>query len=173
MISAWRLERTPPGRPVSVLYQSRKCRHFGLYVWLKTTVLAPSNRDTPLTNNSVLTRGVSFGEKDHRMHSWYLIPRIYVLSRGAFSESPLREGPLYVTILVALVKTASCRYAGSEKYLVLLCCLTRRRCRTICFGLLDNFKCISNDVPWLYLLLMDINLSSCYLMIAEFLCRLN
>ena len=38
-----------------------------------------------MPRNSVLIREVSFGEREHHMHSQYLLPRICVLSRGVSS----------------------------------------------------------------------------------------
>ncbi len=48
---------------------------------------------TPLRpKNSVLIREVPFGEREYYIHSWYLLPRICVLSREMFSlESVLYE----------------------------------------------------------------------------------
>ncbi len=55
---------------------------------------------TPLLpRNSALIREVSFGEREHHMHSQSLLPTICILSTGVSSlESarPLREGPLTV-----------------------------------------------------------------------------
>ncbi len=56
----------------------------------------PLIRTPLLTNNSVLTREVSFGEREHYIHSWYLLPRICVFSR----ECPLSDGPLYQRLSV-------------------------------------------------------------------------
>ncbi len=58
----------------------------------------PRIRTPLLPRKSVLIREVSFAEREHRMHSQYLLPRICVLSsmsRGVPSrECALREGIL-------------------------------------------------------------------------------
>ncbi len=69
---------------------------------------------TPLLpNNSVLIREVSFGEGEHHMCSWYLLPRICVLSRGVSPlQGPLREGPLYCELKV------QCQFICSYLYII-------------------------------------------------------
>ncbi len=49
------------------------------------TVVPPLIRTPLLPRNSVLTREVSFGERQHHMQSQYLLPRNCVLSRGVSS----------------------------------------------------------------------------------------
>ncbi len=42
---------------------------------------------------------LSFGDREHHMHSQYLLPNIGALSRGVCSlgtQCPIREGPLYI-----------------------------------------------------------------------------
>ncbi len=57
-----------------------------------------------LSNNPVLIRDGSFGERHHHMHSHHLPPRIGVLSRGLSSlMCPLR-GPLYPKAKIPLRK---------------------------------------------------------------------
>ena len=47
------------------------------------------------TYASILIREASFGEREHHMHSQYLLPKICLLQRGALSrECPVRERPL-------------------------------------------------------------------------------
>ncbi len=56
----------------------------------------PLIRTPLLPQNSVLIREVSFAEREHHMHSQYLLSKICVLYRGvSFLKCPLREGPLY------------------------------------------------------------------------------
>ncbi len=65
--------------------------------------IPPLIRTPLLPNNSVLIREVSFGKREHHMHSQYLLPRICVLSRVVSSlESPLRKGPLYCLAVVPI-----------------------------------------------------------------------
>ncbi len=58
----------------------------GLGGWSLTRYSSSPLIRTPLLpNNSLLLREVSFGEREHHMHSWYLLPRICILSRGVSS----------------------------------------------------------------------------------------
>ena len=65
-------------------------------------VAVVSLRTHPLPYNSVLI-GQSFGEREHYMHSQFLLPRISVLSRGVSSlESVLEERDHCICIALAL-----------------------------------------------------------------------
>ncbi len=46
---------------------------------------SPCNSDARSAKQFVLIRDVSFGEREHHMHSWYLLPRNFVLHRGMSS----------------------------------------------------------------------------------------
>ncbi len=69
-----------------------QCRNMWMFYNSSCTCSSHCVGKTPLLqNNSVLIREVCFGWRGQYVHSWYMLPRICVLSRGLF----FREGPLY------------------------------------------------------------------------------
>ncbi len=67
--------------------------HWTCHTWFPLDIFSrpPLIRTPLLPKNSVLFREVSFGEREHHMHSQNLLPKIVSIIEGC----PLREGPLY------------------------------------------------------------------------------
>ncbi len=61
-----------------------------------------------MPRNSVLIREVSFGDREHHMHSQYLLPRICVLYRGHKRVSFKRGTTVFQDVTTAVTYSLSC-----------------------------------------------------------------